>query len=261
VAEGQYTMERSNGQANLGFSQIGNLSTTVAAITQIEALIRRGELRPGDRMPPERELAELLGVSRPTVREALRALSILGIVRSRHGSGNYLGTMDEQALQEPLRWLLTLSLPAQDVDAVLQFRMVLESGLARLAAERISEDALDRLRDLLGELEAATSDEEVLRADMKMHAVIAEEANNPLLLWMLNAAVELNVAARSRTVRVPGVKAKVASDQRAIVDALEKRDGNEAAEAMWRHLRRISTAYNEYSRRHAATEDRDTSTP
>jgi GntR family transcriptional repressor for pyruvate dehydrogenase complex len=261
VAEGQYTMERSNGQANLGFSQIGNLSTTVAAITQIEALFRRGELRPGDRMPPERELAELLGVSRPTVREALRALSILGIVRSRHGSGNYLGTMDEQALQEPLRWLLTLSLPAQDVDAVLQFRMVLESGLARLAAERISEDALDRLRDLLGELEAATSDEEVLQADMKMHAVIAEEANNPLLLWMLNAAVELNVAARSRTVRVPGVKAKVASDQRAIVDALEKRDGNEAAEAMWRHLRRISTAYNEYSRRHAATEDRDTSTP
>ena len=244
-------MERTSGQANLGFSQIGNLSTTVAAITQIEALIRRGELRPGDRMPPERELAELLGVSRPTVREALRALSILGIVRSRHGSGNYLGSLDEQALHEPLRWLLTLSLPAQDVDAVLEFRTVLESGLARLAAERISDEALARLRDLLGELDAAKSDEEVLRADMKMHAVIAEEANNPMLLWMLNAAVELNVAARSRTVRVPGVKGKVAADQRAIVEALENRDGNEAAEAMWRHLKRISTAYNEYSRQHS----------
>lgn len=244
-------MERTSGQANPGFSQIGNLSTTVAAITQIEALIRRGELRPGDRMPPERELAELLGVSRPTVREALRALSILGIVRSRHGSGNYLGSLDEQALHEPLRWLLTLSLPAQDVDAVLEFRTVLESGLARLAAERISDEALARLRDLLKELEAAKSDEEVLRADMKMHGVIAEEANNPMLLWMLNAAVELNVAARSRTVRVPGVKGNVAVDQRAIVEALEKRDGNEAAEAMWRHLKRISTAYNEYSRQHS----------
>lgn len=244
-------MERTSGQANLGFSQIGNLSTTVAAITQIEALIRRGELRPGDRMPPERELAELLGVSRPTVREALRALSILGIVRSRHGSGNYLGTLDEQALHEPLRWLLTLSLPAQDVDAVLEFRTVLESGLARLAAERISDEALARLRDLLAELEAAKSDEDVLRADMKMHGVIAEEANNPMLLWMLNAAVELNVAARSRTVRVPGVRGRVAADQRAIVEALEKRDGNEAAEAMWRHLKRISTAYNEYSKKHS----------
>ena len=122
-------MQRPSGQANLGFSPIGNLSTTVAAITQIEALIRRGELRPGDRMPPERELAELLGVSRPTVREALRALSILGIVRSRHGSGTYLGSLDEEALHEPLRWLLTLSLPAQDVNAVLEFRTVLESGL------------------------------------------------------------------------------------------------------------------------------------
>jgi GntR family transcriptional regulator, transcriptional repressor for pyruvate dehydrogenase complex len=243
-------MERTSGQANLGFSQIGNLSTTVAAITQIEALIRRGELRPGDRMPPERELAELLGVSRPTVREALRALSILGIVRSRHGSGNYLGSLDEQALQEPLRWLLTLSLPAQDVNAVLEFRLVLESGLTRLAAERISDEALARLRDLLKELETAKSDEDVLSADMKMHGVIAEEANNPLLLWMLNAAVELNVAARSRTVRIPGVKGNVAADQRAIVEALEKRDGNEAAEAMWRHLERISTAYKEYSRRH-----------
>lgn len=244
-------MERTSGQANLGFSQIGNLSTTVAAITQIEVLIRRGELRPGDRMPPERELAELLGVSRPTVREALRALSILGIVRSRHGSGNYLGSLDEQALQEPLRWLLTLSLPAQDVDAVLEFRTVLESGLARLAAERISDEALVRLRDLLAELDAAKSDEEVLRADMMMHGVIAEEASNPMLLWMLNAAVELNVAARSRTVRVPGVKGKVAADQRAIVEALERRDGNEAAEAMWRHLKRISTAYSEYSRQHS----------
>lgn len=244
-------MDRTSGQANLGFSQIGNLSTTVAAITQIEALIRRGELRPGDRIPPERELAELLGVSRPTVREALRALSILGIVRSRHGSGNYLGTLDEHALHEPLRWLLTLSLPAQDVDAVLEFRSVLESGLARLAAERISDEALARLRDLLAELEAAKSDEEVLRADMRMHGVIAEEANNPMLLWMLNAAVELNVAARSRTVRVPGVKGKVAADQRAIVEALERRDGSEAAEAMWRHLKRISTAYNEYSRQHS----------
>ena len=244
-------MERSIGQANPGFSQIGNLSTTVAAITQIEALIRRGELRPGDRMPPERELAELLGVSRPTVREALRALSILGIVRSRHGSGNYLGSLDEQALQEPLRWLLTLSLPAQDVNAVLEFRSVLESGLARLAAERISDEALARLRDLLKDLEASESDEEVLSADMRMHGVIAEEANNPLLLWMLNAAVELNVAARSRTVRVPGVKGKVAADQRAIVEALERRDGNEAAEAMWRHLQRIRTAYSEYSRQHS----------
>ena len=248
-------MDRSSGQANLGFSQIGNLSTTVAAIAQIEALIRRGELRPGDRMPPERELAELLGVSRPTVREALRALSILGIVRSRHGSGNYLGNLDEQALQEPLRWLLTLSLPAQDVEAVLQFRAVLESGLARLAAERISDDALKRLHELLAELEAAKSDEEVLQADMKMHGVIAEEANNPLLLWMLNAAVELNVAARSRTVRVPGVKPNVASDQRAILEALEKRDGTEAADAMWRHLRRNSTAYREYSRRHVVSAD------
>ena len=255
MSEAQYTMERQSGQANPGFSPIGNLSTTVAAITQIEALIRRGDLRPGDRMPPERELAELLGVSRPTVREALRALSLLGIVRSIHGSGTYLGNLDENALQEPLRWLLTLSLPAQDVEAVLQFRAVLESGLARLAASQISDEALGRLRSLLWELQAAESDEEVLRLDMKMHGLVAEEANNPLLLWILSAAEELNVAARTRTVRVPGVKDRVASDQAAIVEALEKRDGNLAAEAMWRHLRRISTAYNEYSREPVATED------
>ena len=105
--------------------------------------IERGELRPGDRLPPERELAQQIGVSRPSVRAGLRSLSAMGVVQTRHGSGTYIADGPPQLDSQPLSMLA--SLHGFTPDQMFEARRVLEVGVAGLAAERASGDA-DRRR-------------------------------------------------------------------------------------------------------------------
>lgn len=219
------------------------LGATLTAIEQIESLITEGNLRRGDRLPPERDLAASLGCSRPTVREALRALSLLGVIERRQGSGNYVRDLDDHTMTASMRRWMAIALPAEDVACVLEIRAVLESGLARLAATKITDEAIGRLRSLLSDLQAAETPDEVLRLDMAMHDLMAEQSGNRVLSAMLASIREVNAAARFKTIAAPGVQQDVARDQAVIVAALETRDSKRAADAMWQHLMRILAAY------------------
>lgn len=225
------------------FSPVPQLSAAVAAVEQIEGLIRSGRLRPGDRLPPERNLAELLGVSRPTVREALRALAILNVVDARQGSGTYIGSLEPRSLAAPLNLLMSVTIPCQDVISVLETRAVLESGLARLAAERISDDALAQFERRLAQLQQAQSGSDILRHDLALHDLIARESGNEILQWILDSARELFAVVRTRTIQVAGVREHVAEDQAHILAALRRRDPEAASQAMWKHLTRIEEYY------------------
>jgi GntR family transcriptional repressor for pyruvate dehydrogenase complex len=220
------------------------LSAPLAAIDQLRTLIHDGRLKPGDRLPTERELADMLGVSRPTVREALSALTLLNVVESRQGSGRIVGSLDLFALTEPISVLLSLSLPSdRDVEAVLEMRAVVESGLARMAATRISDEALSEYREILDKLHAAETGPDLLRHDIALHDLVARESHNPMLAWLLQSVRELIAVARSQTMRVKGVLENVAADQERIYEALSRRDPTAAADAMWAHLTRIEEAY------------------
>lgn len=236
--------ERRDPSIVMSFAKIPYLGATVAAIEQIEQVIRSGEFGPGDQLPPERELAEMLGVSRPTVREALQALTLLGILDRRRGSGTYVSHVSEDSLAGTLGWLLSMAVRDKDALDVLDARATLESGLARLAAERMSDKALDTLASHLRELKKAESQEDILRIDMVMHAMVAEGAANPLLQVMLNSISRWEASTRIRTVLVPRVRSEVADDQEAIVAALTARDPVRAESTMRRHILRIR---NEYS--------------
>lgn len=229
---------------DLEVAPVPRLSAALAAIEQIRELIQDGTLKPGDRLPSERRLGEMLGVSRPTVREALSALALLDVVETRKGSGSVVGSLDLETLSPPLNVVLALSQPSdRNVESLLELRAVVESGLARLAATRISDEALREYEARLQLLHAAETDAELLRHDIHLHELIHREANSPLMVWLLDSFRDLFALGRSRTVVVAGVKDRVAADQDLIFDALSRRDPDAAYLAMWRHIVRILDAY------------------
>src|SRR5438477_6557577 len=109
-------------------------AVTDPVVSHIRGLIERGALRPGDRLPAERELASQIGVSRPTVRAGLHALAAMGVVRSRHGSGTFIPDGPPTLVSEPLRFLAALHRFSRD--EMYETRRLLEVGAAGLAAER-----------------------------------------------------------------------------------------------------------------------------
>lgn len=230
----------------LQLSPIPRLSAPLGAIEQLRSLIEAGTLKPGDPLPAERKLADLLGVSRPTLREALSALTLLNVIETKHGSGRVVSSLDLTNMSAPLNMILSLSMPnGRNVLAVVEMRAAVESGLARMAATRISDEAIERYGELLAQLHKAPNRKRLLQIDMEMHGIIAEQSGSPLLVWILDSFRDLIALARSRTVQVKGVHEKVATDQDRIYEGLKARDPDLTASAMWDHLWRIASAYRE----------------
>ena len=122
-------------------------SVAESVAQRILAMIESGSLKPGDQLPTERDLAASLQVSRPSVREAMRGLSILGVVKTRQGGGAYVSALDAATLLEPLQFFI--SLDNCTVDALYDARLLVETGIARRAAVRMTNDALGRLQALI----------------------------------------------------------------------------------------------------------------
>lgn len=211
---------------------------------QLAAPIRNGELGPGDALPSERELARRLSVSRPTIREAITTLEVMGLVEVRPGSGVYVRESASQAMQLP-----------ENVPGpfeLLEARKTLEPEVAAFAANRISDEQIEKLRLLLRRFgESGLEPADIEKIDKEFHMLIAEATRNSALsglvkwLWELRSQSEVSVLfyqhARDRGVR-PAV-----DDHRAITAALMARDENAARQAMREHLQRAVEDLTEMS--------------
>jgi len=205
---------------------------------RVIALITERHLKAGDRLPPERELAQAMGVSRSSLREALRALSLLGVTEMRHGDGTYLTALDPDALMRPFGLVLALS--DGQMQELFEARRVIEPGLAALAAARADGETLEALRLCVGESAATVEDEEAfMRADLELHSLIARAASNSILWHVIGSISGMGIASRRRTNPLPGLREQSAEDHREIVDAIEARDPAAAAAAMLRHLENV----------------------
>lgn len=204
---------------------------------QIEDAIRSGQYAAGDRLPPERELAEMLKVSRPTVREAVIALEIRGLVEVRQGSGVYLCANPVPATAEP----------DLDVGAfeLIEARLIVEGEAAALAAKVMSEDELQALDAIVARMEGAqAASGEELDFDRQFHQLIAEATRNTLVsqmvenLWTVREKSPLcqHLFAQARR---EGVNPRP-DEHRAVLDALRRRDADGARQAMRQHLARVS---------------------
>lgn len=203
-------------------------------------MIKEGELKPGAKLPPERELAEMMQVSRPSLREALRALSIMNIIEIRQGDGTYVTSLEPELLVEHLDFVFSLS--DTTIVELFKARRIVEVGLAAMAAEQITDEEIAKLEDCLTHsIENVDNHAAFLQADVELHETIVDAARNPFLKRFMASIYHLGRASRSRTVEIPGVVNQVVEDHRAIVAAMKARDPEKARQAMLQHLNNVET--------------------
>ncbi len=213
-------------------------------VDQIRQLIQRGDLKPGDRLMSERELSELLGVSRTSVREALSALDFLGILESRQGEGTFIANVSEQSLIEPLALIMAMDREASL--ELLEVRKMLEVEAAELAAIRSTDENLLQMKDALElmerDLEQHSLGEE---GDAKFHYHIAEATNNKVLVKLMNTISDLLVqnmrTSRKYLYTSEGNAEKLYLQHLNIFNAIRQRDPVLAKEEMYNHLDFVQT--------------------
>ncbi|MEL6958989.1 MAG: FadR/GntR family transcriptional regulator [Pseudomonadota bacterium] len=174
------------------FETIGHESVSEAAVAQVEDLIASGILRQGRKLPSERELAEMLGISRPKLREALKVLEDRGLVTTKHGEGTFVSALTGQAMLPALLALYGRHEPA--FFDYLEYRREQERFAARLAAERATNADKERIKSILKDMELAwkaKDDEAERKADYALHAAIVDASQNATLIHMMSSIYEL----------------------------------------------------------------------
>jgi GntR family transcriptional regulator, transcriptional repressor for pyruvate dehydrogenase complex len=168
---------------------------TDEAIERIRETIASGEWGPGVRLPRESELAARLGISRNSLREAVRALSMVGVLEVRQGDGTYVSSLEPGPLLESIRFVAHL-LADETLIEVFEVRRMLEPAAAALAAVRMDQPGLAALRRELDRMEAAAGVEELVEADAAFHAVVARAARNSVLSTLLQGLSTQTMRAR-----------------------------------------------------------------
>jgi len=221
------------------FEPLARRTYVADAIRTIKDMILDGRLKPGQRLPPERALSEALGVSRPTVREAIGSLQAMNILESRHGAGTFVASLSVQELLRPLQFVLSLA--DGGLEHLFEVRLMLEPGAAALAARRATAEDITRLRDCAARTqEEALGELEVMpRLDAELHERIVHASGNPLLEHLLAATSALGAESRKYTVRLPGVLDDTIAEHTAIVDAIAAGEEDAARAAMAAHIRRV----------------------
>jgi DNA-binding FadR family transcriptional regulator len=204
-----------------------------SAVRHIRALIFAGELGPGDRLPPERDLCTHLGISRMTLRLALKVLESTGYIYTTRGSHGGSRVTDADSLSQC--WNLWMHRHAADVSDIFEFRTTVETRLAWLAADRRTDDDIAMIEQA-AERERNPKDwSAIVRADMDIHRSIARAARSPRLeRAMMEARGELFIPVD--LARLGETRPSVHHTHQAILEAIRQRDGAEAAEQMRRHI-------------------------
>ncbi|MGI8870554.1 MAG: FadR/GntR family transcriptional regulator [Mycobacteriales bacterium] len=196
------------------------MAVTDDAIVAIKAMIVSGELHPGDRLPNEVDLATRIGVSRNSLREAVRALTLLRILDPRQGVGTYVTSLEPGVLLETLSFVVDLH-RGDRAPQLLEIRRILEPAATAMAARAIDRDRLAGLHQTMLRVEAAAQIEELVAADSAFHHEIAEAAGNPAMVAILDNLVSAIARARIwRGITESGATARTLTEHRAIYDAL-----------------------------------------
>ena len=205
---------------------------------QIQRLIANGALRPGDRLPPERELAAKFGVGRSSLRDAIRTLEVMGIVESRHGSGTVVRDLSTDSLVVPLASVLAHK--RELVAELLDVRRMIEPALAARAAANATEEELSRLEDILRrQADKVRRGEPSIEEDSEFHYTIALAARNSVVLRVLDVLMDLLRESRARSLQVKGRPDRSFAGHRRILRAIKRRDGPAAEAAVRKHLKEI----------------------
>jgi GntR family transcriptional repressor for pyruvate dehydrogenase complex len=207
-------------------------------VGRIVELIRTGNLRPGDRLPPERELVEIFSISRPSLREAMRALSTLGIVESRHGGGTFVTDLDARTLLAPLDIFLQLS--QVNIEDTFESRRIIEIEIVRKAAVKARRGDIADLKEMIAAHAKIQKDPVGFRIlDSRFHEKLSSIAGNAVLQRVAYWLYNMDLHIRRRATAEPGLIAQSTEDHADIAAAIAAHDPDRAAAAMAQHLTHI----------------------
>jgi GntR family transcriptional repressor for pyruvate dehydrogenase complex len=206
-------------------------------VNEIQSVIVSGQIEPGTKLPPERELADELGVSRTVVREAVRILVAKGLLETRPG----VGTIVRQVTSDQIVETLSLLIQSQERDIIVehlhQVRHMLEVEIAGLAAQQATEEDIAELKQILAKMDLAKDAPAAFAArDAEFHQGLARTTHNPLLIILLDSIRDLMQEIRLMVTRHPGLREQVMPDHHKIMERVAAKDPKGARQAMEEHL-------------------------
>ncbi len=215
-------------------------------VDRLMLLIQGGEIRPGDQLPPERELMDMYGVGRPAIREALQAMQRSGIVEISHGERArvVVPTARELIAQMASGTQHLLQSQPDMLEHLKQARLFLEEGTARMAAERATPADIALLRQRIEDQRAAPPDR-FLACDMAFHREIARISGNPIFPAVIEAVFQWAGGYYQPLVRAPGAEHLTLAEHTRLVDAIEARDPAAAQAAVQAHVTRSNALYRQ----------------
>jgi len=214
----------------------GDTAASQRVVRYIRRLVERQRLKPGDRLPTERELARETGLSRPSVRSGLRSLAAMGVVLSRRGAGTFIQDGPVTLDSEPLSLLAALH--GVSYPDMFLARLVLEAGIAALAAERATADQAAAMAEEVAAMFASLEDPHAfLVHDVRFHRAVAVGSNNPVLAGIVDMVSTLVYGWRRQTIGRAHDLRESAEMHRRIYQAIRRHDAEAAHDAMNEHLK------------------------
>lgn len=217
---------------------INSESASNRVVSQILGLVKAGSLKSGDRLPSERELAEMFNVSRPTVREAIRALVVLGVLKARHGSGVYVSPLEAADILGPLSFFLALN--DVQVDRLYEARRLIEGEIASLAASKVTAEDIPGLQLLIKRQTQAINDPYSYRSlDTDFHQKLAEIAGNPFLARAAESLNVLGLEFRKASSETQSIIADSIRHHERLVECIASHDAEGARISMQSHMMNV----------------------
>lgn len=221
---------------------VAKISVSDEIVDQILALLAKGDLKPGQRLPSERELCKNFGVGRSSLREALRCLSMVGVLTARVGEGTSVAIHGGKFLGKIVEWRIITE--KSDIEDLMEVRVGLEGVTAASAARCASGEDIATLQLLLTKMEAAVEDEKLFAAlDLQFHVSVAAASHNRLIVDLVSMIRNQLAKTLSKVLSVPKALPLSLKDHATIVNAISRRDPEAAQLAMHRHLNNTLERY------------------
>jgi GntR family transcriptional regulator, transcriptional repressor for pyruvate dehydrogenase complex len=206
---------------------------------QIRQLIEDGKLKPGDRLPGERKLAETLGCSRTSLREACRVLEAEGLIISKPGGGRFIQQVDQNMTLE-YRFDTVDMLEKTAIIFFLEARETLEPKIAELASQRATKENIEKMEQVLLKMEEELKQpDEIVEADSSFHIALAEATQNFVFVSMMEAKLNMSRQVRKQTLHSRERYHQSLAEHKAILDAIKRRNASDAVKAIHIHLQHI----------------------
>jgi len=204
------------------------MSLTDSAIDRLQAMVLSGDLKPGQRLPREADLAKTLGLSRNSLREAVKALSLVRILDVRQGDGTYVSDLSMESLVNALTFVIEFHQDSSVLE-LLEMRRILEPAASGLAVARISEPALEELEEILRRVTSNSSLEELVAGDLEFHRAIGVASGNAMLASLIESLSGPTQRARLwRGLTEKNALQRTLNEHEAIFDAIAARDAEMA---------------------------------